>query len=130
MSRIRSVGLSMVFTGLLLSASILVPGMGVMGNAAAAEETVRPELGKSLQAAQDLIKHQEFKEALAKIHVADGVGNKTPYENFIIERMRGAAAGGAGDPETAAKSFEAAIASGRLSPDEQLKMMEAVVANH
>ena len=40
--------------------------------------------------------------------------------------MRVSAAAGAGDTETAIKATEAVIASGRLPPAEQLKMIEAI----
>ncbi len=89
-------------------------------------ETVRPEVGRPLQAAQELLKAQKYKEALAKIKDADAIQGKTPYESFIVERMRGAAAAGAGDTETAMKSFEAVIGSGRLPAPEQLKLIEAL----
>jgi Tetratricopeptide repeat len=93
-------------------------------------EALRPEVGKPLQAAQELMKAQKYKEALAKIQEAAAVANKTPYELFIIERMRGAAAAGAGDADTAGKALEAVIASGRLPPAEQLKIMEAMAGTY
>ncbi len=93
---------------------------------AAAEDALRPEVGKPLQAAQELMKAQKYKEALVKIGEADAISGKTPYESSIIERIRGAAAAGAGDTATAVKAFEATIASGRLPAAEQLKLMEAL----
>ena len=93
-------------------------------------ETVRPEVGKPLQAAQDLMKAKKFQDALARVKEADAVAGKTPYEAFIVERMRGAAAASAGDNETAAKSFEAVIASGRLPAAEQLKLIEALAGTY
>ncbi len=89
-------------------------------------ESVRPEVGKPLQAARDLMKSQRHKEALARISEADAVSNKTPYESFIIQQMRGSAAAAAGQNDTAIKAFEAVIASGRLAPAEQLKIIQAV----
>jgi len=61
---------------------------------------------------------------------ADAIPNKTPYESFILERMRGAAAAGAGDVEAVAKAFDAVIASGKLGNDEQLKTMQAVAGSY
>ena len=60
-------------------------------------QAVRPEIGKPLQAAQELIRAQKYKEALAKVREADAVGGKTAAENSLIERMRISAASGAGD---------------------------------
>ncbi len=91
-----------------------------------AADTVSPEVGTQLQAAEDLMKAQKYREALAKINLADAVSGKTAYDSFIIERMRGSAAAGAGDVDTAAKAFDAVIASNRLPADEQLKLMQAM----
>jgi len=89
-------------------------------------ESVRPEVGNPLQAAQELIKAQRYRQALAKIQEADAANDKTAYELYVIERLRGVAAAGAGDAEVAIKSFESTINSGRLSPSDKLKMMEAL----
>ncbi len=89
-----------------------------------AQEAVRPYVGKPLQAAQELIRAQKYKEALNKVREADAVGNKTANESYVIERMRIAAASGAGDAETAAKSFEAM--SGRISAADKLRMIESI----
>lgn len=89
-------------------------------------ETLRPEVGTPLQAAQALMREKKYREALARIHEAENVKDKTPYEVYIIDRMRGVAAAGAGDAAVAIRSFEAAIASGRMPPPEQLTIVEAV----
>lgn len=93
---------------------------------ATAQEAVRPDVGKPLQAAQELIKAQKFKDALAKVRDADAVANKTPNESFLVERMRIAAASGAGDVETAAKSFDALSATGKLAGPEKVRMVESL----
>ena len=72
--------------------------------AAQAQEGVRPEVGTPLQAAQTLIKAQKYKEALVKVRDAEGAPNKTAHETYLIERMRIAAASGAGDMAAAAKA--------------------------
>ena len=97
-----------------------------LGAAAGAQEGLRPDVGKPLQAAQELIKAQKFKEALAKVRDAEAVPNRTANETFLIERMRIAAASGAGDPETAAKSFEALKATGKLQAADQVRMLESL----
>jgi hypothetical protein len=91
-----------------------------------AQEAVRPEVGKPLQAAQELMKAQKFKDAAAKVREAEAVAGKTANESFLIERMRGSVAAAGGDYETATKSFETLIASGKLPPAEQLKVIEAL----
>ena len=77
---------------------------------------MRPDVGKPLQAAQDLIKAGKYKEALAKVRDADAVGNKNANEAYLVERMRIAAASGAGDMEAASKAFEALAAGGKSPP--------------
>jgi hypothetical protein len=91
-----------------------------------AQEAVRPEIGKPLQAASALLKSNKFKEALTKIREVDSVPNKTANETYLIESMRGSAASGAGDNDTIIKSFEAVIASGKAPAATQLKLVEAL----
>ena len=95
-----------------------------------AQEAARPEVGKPLQAAQELLRTNRYKDVLAKIREADGVSGKSAYENYLIERMRGSAAMGAGDNETAIKSFEAVIASNKAPAADQLKMVEALAGTY
>ena len=89
-----------------------------------AQDSVRPDVGKPLQAAQELIRAGKYKQALDKVREAENVGGRTANENYVIERMRLAAASGAGDVETAARSFEAV--SGRVSGADKLKMIESL----
>jgi tetratricopeptide (TPR) repeat protein len=91
-----------------------------------AQEAARPEVGKPLQAAQELLRTNRFKDALAKIREAEGVSGKTAYESYLIESMRGSAATGAGDNETAIKAFEAVLASNKAPAATQLKIIEAL----
>ncbi|HXE87893.1 MAG TPA: hypothetical protein VN524_13980 [Hyphomicrobiaceae bacterium] len=109
-------------------AAAIVLGAALGVPAAAQAQAVRPEVGKPLQAAQELIKAQRFKEALAKVREADAVGGKSAGEAQLIERMRLAAASGAGDVETAAKSFEAI--SGQVSGAERLRMIESLAGGY
>ncbi|MBV8667443.1 MAG: hypothetical protein JO269_13260 [Burkholderiaceae bacterium] len=119
--RLAHLGLLAALIGLNV-APVFVDGAAT----AYAADTVRPEIGKPLQAAGDDIKKGKYKEALAKIHDADAVGNRTPYENYMIEYLRAAAAQGAGDRETAAKSYEAVIASGKVTGAAQTTMIKTV----
>lgn len=93
-----------------------------------AQETIRPEIGKPLQAAQELMKAGHYKEALAKAKEADAVPNRTPYEDFILNRMKGSAATAAGDDELASRSFEAVLNSDRLQSSERLPILEALAS--
>jgi hypothetical protein len=104
----------------LLAALLLATGM------VHAQEAVRPELGKALQSAQELMKEGKYKDALARIRDADAAGNHTPYERYLLDSMRGAAAASSGDEATASKSYEAVLANGRLQTTEKLPIIEAL----
>jgi len=87
-------------------------------------DAFRAEIGKPLQAAEELIKAGKYQDAMAKIREAEQVPNPTAIETYNVNRMRGVAAMGMGDTQTAAKSFDAVIASGRSPPADQLKLIE------
>lgn len=91
-----------------------------------AQESVRPEVGKPLQAAQELMRSGKHREALARLREAEAVGNRTPYEGYLIERLRGSAAAGVGDDAAALAAFDAVLASGRLQGAEKLSILEAM----
>ncbi|HET7729204.1 MAG TPA: hypothetical protein VFK48_04140 [Usitatibacter sp.] len=93
-------------------------------------ESVRPEVGKPLQAAQAAIKAGRGREALQRVQEAEAVPNRTAYENFLIQQMRGSAASQAGDSETAVKAFEAVLSSGRVSGREATQMVQAIAVAH
>ncbi len=97
---------------------------------AAAADTVRPEVGKPLKEAEALLHAGRAHEALAKIRSADAIGNKTPYENLLIEQLRGSAALAAGDNATAIKSFESVLASGKVTGKQQLQMVQAIAVGY
>ncbi|MGB0955990.1 MAG: hypothetical protein ACPGZP_08300 [Panacagrimonas sp.] len=94
--------------------------------AIAKKDTVRPAVGKPLQAAQALIQEQKYKEALVQIDKAEAVGKLSEYENFVINQLLGSASAGAGDAKGAARAFDTVIKSGRLPAEENLKITEAV----
>jgi hypothetical protein len=96
--------------------------------AAHAQGGVRPELGKPLQAAQELIKAGKYREALAKVREADAIGGKSAGESLMVERMRLAAASGAGDADTAAKAFE--TVGGSVSGADKLRMIESIAGTY
>ncbi len=136
MSPIRNAAFRLTRTALVMAAVAttavtvdLTADIGLIGTAQAqAAEKIRPEIGKPLQAAQDAIRAQKYRDALNRVHEADAVGGKTPYETYMIDRTRGAAAMGAGDNETAGRSFEAALNSGRVAQGEQAKIIQALAS--
>jgi hypothetical protein len=114
--------------GLALAAIGFTAAAPVVGLAPAyAAETLRPEIGKPLQEAQQLMKSGKNKDALAKLRQLDSVSGKSANESYLIERTRLGAAVAAGEYETAAKSSEALIASGKLSGSEKAQISEGLI---
>ncbi len=105
-----------------LSAALLMAGVLMSANA----QSVRPEIGKPLQQAGELLKAGKAKEALSKVREADAVGGKTAQEQLMIDRMRGAAAQRAGDNGVAIQAFESVFNSGKLSGAEQAQVAESL----
>ena len=109
---------------------------GVMAvSLAQAQETgkgqgVRPEVGKVLQAAVDLLKSKKGKETLAKLKEADALGDKTAYETYMIERVRGQAAAQAGEVAVAARSLEAAASSSAAPATDRLPLLAAAAGQY
>jgi hypothetical protein len=91
-----------------------------------AADSLRPEVARSLLAAQELMKKGHYKEALTETNKAEAVAGRSPYESFAIDRMRGAAAQQAGDAATAVAAYKAAIATGRMSGADLLQTIEAI----
>ncbi len=111
------------------AAGLFAAGMALAAGAVA-QESLRPEVGKPLQAAQELIKSGRYREALAKVHDAEAVGARNANETYLIERMRLAAASGAGDADTAARSFEALSGSNRIGGADKLRMIESIASTY
>ena len=104
----------------LLSLGLIAAGLGVASLASAvmaptvayAAEGLSPEVGKPLQAAQDLAKKGKFKEALEEVTKAENSSKKTAYESLVIAQMRGSIAQQAGDTGAAIAAYEAVLKSG------------------
>jgi hypothetical protein len=74
--------------------------------AGAQAQGLRPEVGKPLQQASELLKAGKAKEALAKVREAEAVGGKSANEQLTIDRMKAAAAQRAGDTGAAIQALE------------------------
>jgi len=112
----------MRFVILLATALFALPAV------AAEPDTVRPELGKPLQAAQELIQAHKYHDALSKVRDADAIGAKTATETGVVEQLRLIAATGAGEPAIGAKAFEALAGAGRV-PQPQLARYAQAIGN-
>jgi len=108
MTTLRALSLALLAAGLL----------------ATAHAQVRPEVGKPLQAASELLKAGKAREALAKVREAEAIPGHTPAEQLVIDRMKGAAAQRAGELGTAIATFESIF--GRVSGAEQAQVAESI----
>jgi hypothetical protein len=93
---------------------------------AGAADALRPDVAKPLNAAQDLYRAHKYRDALGKIAQAAAVPGKTPYETYMVESMRGAAAMAAGDSGTAIQAYETLLGSGRLSGEDEQRTTAAL----
>jgi len=105
-----------------LLAALLLAGTAGLAQA----QALRPEVGKPLQQAYELIKAGKGKEALAKVREADAAPNKTAAETLQVEKMRAAAAQRAGDYATAAQALEAVF--GKVGAAEQAQVAEQLAS--
>jgi hypothetical protein len=121
---------------LTLLNALLVTGMALCGlvlalhphpaKAAEKEQTqaLRPQLGAPLKAAQEDMQARKYKEALARIDEAEAIGNLTPYEKYVVLRMRGSAALDAGENGIAEKAFAELLDSPQLPADERVAFLD------
>lgn len=95
---------------------------------AAAKDTVRPEMFKLLDPAgiKPLIDAKNYGEVKNRIAQAEAMPNRTPYEDYVINRMKLSLALGSEDNAAAMPVMEAILASGRLSPAESLTYYQAL----
>lgn len=98
----------------LLAAALLAAGVLTAAHA----EGVSPAVGKPLGEANALLRSGNAKGALAKVAEAERAPTKTPYDLYMIEYTKGAAAQRAGDNGTAVSAYEQAYNSGKM-PDAQ-----------
>jgi hypothetical protein len=92
--------------------------------------SVRPEVGKPLQAAQALVKQRKGREAMAEIAKAEAVPNRSAYENQIIAQMKAAASSAAGDSDATIRNNMALLDSGKVSGREAATLVQGIAVAH
>jgi hypothetical protein len=108
-------------------ACTLVPALQAAENAApAAAETARPSVGAVLNEAKALVSSGQGAQASAKLQTVEALGPLNPYEVFMLQRLRGAAALQENDLTRAQAAFEAVLAAQRLTPAEQLQTLSSL----
>jgi hypothetical protein len=97
---------------------------------ASAQQSVRPEVGKPLQAAQAYVKQRKGREAMHEIAKAEAVPNLTAYERQIITQMKAAAASASGDADATIRSNMALLDSGKVSGREATALVQGIAVAH
>jgi len=88
---------------------------------AAEQDTIRPDLGKPLQATQEALKNKKYAEALDRLKAVESIPNPSPYEIQVTQQLTLAAAAGGGEPATAAKAYATLAATGRVPAADLLR---------
>jgi len=105
-------------------------GAGLAGITPAMAKTATPtvsrEVGKPLKAAQDDLKKADYSGALQELDTADALPKKTPYEQYLINEMKGYAYVRTKQYPLAAKAFEAELSSGFTPPDQVKTLTNAL----
>src|SRR5881394_3185469 len=91
-----------------------------------AQQGVRPEVGKPLQAAQAFVKQRKGREAMAEIAKAEAVPGRTAYENQVIAQMKAAASSLTGDNDMVIRNNEALLSSGKVAGRDALPLIQGV----
>ncbi|WP_338848731.1 hypothetical protein V8J88_07345 [Massilia sp. W12] len=118
-------------TALLLAAFCLTPAMSAHAAdkpaAEAKAESMRAEFSPFVKAYEEAMKNKDFKTAMEKLALMDGVANRTEFEDFSIWRMRVATASSMGDNPATAAAIEKTLSFKRLSPEDQNKFGQALI---
>lgn len=91
-------------------------------------DTVRPELFKLLDPAvvKQLMADKKFAEVQDNISKAEAFPNRTPYETYVIDRMKLALGSATGNDAMAIAALEAVIGSGRMPAADQADFIQAL----
>jgi hypothetical protein len=79
-----------------------------------------------LNEAKALVSSGQGAQASAKLQTVEALGPLNPYEVFMLQRLRGAAALQENDLTRAQAAFEAVLAAQRLTPAEQLQTLSSL----
>jgi tetratricopeptide (TPR) repeat protein len=136
MSHFRLARLTLILAALGLNAA---PALVTSAHAAQAkpdaaaaakekEETVRPDLFKLLdpKTFKELMDAKKYSELQEKLAAAEAFPNKTPYESYVVDRMKLSLAVTTQNEKTAMAALESVIASGRLTPQENSEFVTAL----
>ena len=97
-----------------------------------AKETVRPEMFKLIDPAQfkEMLANKKYAEMQERLTAAEAFPNRTPYEDYVLNRMKLALGSSSGNDAMAMGALEAVINSGRLPASEQADFVQALGNYH
>ncbi len=100
--------------------------------AAPAKDTVRPEIFKLLDPAaiKPLMDAKNYTEVQSRITQAEAFPNQTPYEQYVVNRMKLSLGSTTNNNAMAMPALEAVIDSGRLSATEKADFIQALANMH
>ena len=95
---------------------------------AAKADTIRPDMFKLLDPnkVQEMMAAKKYAEVQAAITAAEAFPNVTPYEAYVINRMKLALGASTGNDAMAMAALEPVINSGRLDATEKATFIEAL----
>jgi tetratricopeptide (TPR) repeat protein len=121
-------GLKAITQTALLAA--LLAGAAAAAAADKPKEEVKPavsaELKKPLSDIDVLLKANKFPEALEKLHAADAMSGKSPYDQHMINQMTAFACSKTNDVPCVAKALQGQIDDGFSTPDDNQKFSRLV----
>lgn len=92
--------------------------------AAATTDMLRPPMAAALQSVQTLLGTGKAQEARLTLRdVEQKVLDRTPYENYLFQRLKAAAAVALSDDTTAAAATQEALATGKASVEERRTLL-------
>jgi tetratricopeptide (TPR) repeat protein len=93
--------------------------------AAAPKDGVRPEMLKLLDPAaiKQLMDAKNYTEIQSRITQAEALPNRTPYEDYVINRMKLPLASATGNDALTISTLDAVINSGKLAPADQAEFI-------
>jgi hypothetical protein len=114
----------------VLCAALMLGAAAFEAGAQQPANSVRPEVGKPLQAAQAYVKQRKGREAMAEIAKAEAVPNRSAYENQIIAQMKAAASSASGDNDATIRNNMALLDSGKVSGREATTLVQGIAVAH
>ena len=135
MSHIRLARISLILAAIGLNAAPAMLGMNMVhaqdkekAAAPAQADTVRPEIFKLIETKQikELLDAKNYSEVKTRIDTAAATPNLTPYETFVLNQLRAQLGQTSGDQQMTVQGLEGMIDSGRLTPEQKLKFIDAV----